>query len=75
MWLSFKTAFPKYLSDWQMEMSYSGAGGEWIRNKTEEAGVSTTSIEGRMGLGIPPWGFGFRPAKSSIGKVLASQIR
>lgn len=73
MWLSFKTAFPKYLSDWQMEMSYSGAGGEWIRNKMEEARVSTTSIGASL-PGDPGYKAWFRPAKSSIGKVPASQI-
>lgn len=50
MWPSFKTAFPKYLSDRQADGDgYEGTGGEWIRNEPEDASVSTTSIGGRVG--------------------------
>lgn len=50
MWPSFKTAFPKYPSDRQADGDgCEGAGGEWIRNKPEDASVSTTSIGGRVG--------------------------
>ena len=49
-WLkSFKTAFPKYLSDWQMEMLYAGAGGERIGNKTKDARESINSVGGHDG--------------------------
>ena len=49
-WLrSFKTAFPKYLSDWQMEMLYAGAGGERIGNKTKDARENINSEGGHDG--------------------------
>lgn len=47
-WLkSFKTAFPKYLRDWQMEMLYAGAGGERIGNKMKDARENINSVGGQ----------------------------
>ena len=49
-WLkSFKTVFPKYLSDWQMEMLYAGAGGERIGNKMKDAKKNINSVGGQDG--------------------------
>lgn len=47
-WLkSFKTAFPKYLRDWQMEMLCAGAGGERIGNKMKDARENINSVGGQ----------------------------
>lgn len=49
-WLrGFKTAFPKYLSDWQMEMLYAGAGGARIGNKMKDARENINSVGGQDG--------------------------
>lgn len=49
-WLrGFKIAFPKYLSDWQMEMLYAGAGGARIGNKMKDARENINSVGGQDG--------------------------
>lgn len=63
-WLRcFKTVFPKYLSDWQMEILYAGARGEQIGNKMKDAREKNiNSIGGQDGAA----GWGSAPAPAEI---------